>query len=103
MKRSFILLSLLALLLLAGALAPMFKSDPGHVLINFGDWTIETSVLVLASALLILWFIVQIAVWFWRMPVEAARKMREQRAFKQLEKGLATYKLFLEGFSLRGR
>jgi len=27
-------------------------------------------------------------VWLWRMPVEASRKMREQRAFKQLEKGL---------------
>ena len=88
MKRSFILLLILALLLLAAALAPMFKSDPGHVLINFGSWTIETSVLVLLSALLILWFGVQLAVWFWRMPVETARKMREQRAFKQLEKGL---------------
>ena len=88
MKRSLLLLLILALLLLAGAMAPMFKTDPGHVLINFGDWTIETSVLVLASALLILWFAVQIAVWFWRMPVETARRMREQRAFKQLEKGL---------------
>ncbi len=88
MKRSFLLLLILALLLLAGAMAPMFKTDPGHVLINFGDWTIETSVLVLASAFLILWFAVQIALWLWRMPVETARKMREQRAFKQLEKGL---------------
>jgi HemY protein len=88
MKRSFLLLLILALLLLAGAMAPMFKTDPGHVLINFGDWTIETSVLVLASAFLILWFAVQIAVWLWRMPVETARRMREQRAFKQLEKGL---------------
>jgi HemY protein len=88
MKRSFLLLLILALLLLAGALAPLLKSDPGHVLINFGDWTIETSVLVLVSAVLLLWFIVQLAAWFWRMPVETARKMREQRAFKQLEKGL---------------
>lgn len=88
MKRSFLLLLILALLLLASAFAPMLKSDPGHVLINFGDWTLETSVLVLASALLVLWFLVQLAFWFWRMPVEAARKMREQRAFKQLEKGL---------------
>lgn len=88
MKRGFLLLLILALLLLAGALAPMFKTDPGHVLINFGDWTIETSVLVLASAFLVLWFAVQVAVWLWRMPVETARKMREQRAFKQLEKGL---------------
>ena len=88
MRRSFLLVSILALLLLASALAPMLKNDPGHVLINFGDWTIETSLLVLVAALLILWFVVQLALWLWRMPVEAARKMREQRAYHQLEKGL---------------
>jgi len=88
MKRGFLLFLILALLLLAGALAPMFKTDPGHVLINIGEWTIETSVLVLASAFLILWIAVQIAVWLWRAPVETARKIREQRAFNQLEKGL---------------
>jgi HemY protein len=88
MKRSLLLLLILALLLLAGAMAPMFKSDPGHVLINFGSWTIETSVLVMAAAFVILWFAVQLIAWFWRMPVEASRKMREERAFKQLEKGL---------------
>ena len=88
MKRSFLLLLILALLLLASAFAPFLKSDPGHVLINIGNWTVETSVLILALALVLLWFAVQIAVWFWRMPVETARKMREQRAFNQLEKGL---------------
>jgi len=88
MKRSVLLLLILALLLLASALAPLLKSDPGHVLINFGDWTVETSVMVLVSSLLILWFAVQIVVWLWRMPVETARKMREKRAFNQLEKGL---------------
>ena len=88
MRRSVVILLILALLLLAGALAPMLKSDPGHVLINFGGWTIETSILVLAVALLILWFAFQVVIWLWRMPVETARKMREQRAFKQLEKGL---------------
>lgn len=88
MKRGLLILLVLLLLLAASALAPMFKSDPGHVLINFGDWTVETSVLVLATALLVLWFAVQIIVWLWRMPVVAARRMREQRAFKQLEKGL---------------
>ena len=88
MKRSLILLALLALLLLAGWLAPTFKSDPGHVLINFADWTIETSVLVLATAFLLWWFAVQLVVWFWRMPLKTARKMQEQRAFNQLEKGL---------------
>ncbi len=88
MKRGLLVLVVLLLLLAAGALAPMFKSDPGRVLINFGDWTVETSVLVLITALVILWFTVQLIVWLWRMPVETARRMREQRAFKQLEKGL---------------
>ncbi len=88
MKRSFLLLLILALLLIAGALAPMFKSDPGQVVINFGDWTLESSVLVLIMVLVFAWFAVQFAVWLWRMPVRSARKLREQRAFKQLEKGL---------------
>ncbi len=88
MKRGFLVLLVLLLLLAAGALAPMFKSDPGHVLINFGDWTVETSVLVLMTALVVLWFVIQIIGWLWRMPVETARRMREQRAFNQLEKGL---------------
>ena len=88
MKRSFLLLLLLALLLAAAWLAPAFKTDPGHVLIVFGEWTVETSVLVLATAFVILWLLVQLIVWLWRMPVVAARRMHEQQAYKQLEKGL---------------
>lgn len=88
MKRSVLLLLILLLLLVAAGLAPVFKDDPGHVLINFGDWTIETSVLVLGSTLLALWLAVQLFLWIWRLPVETARKIREQGAIKQLEKGL---------------
>ena len=64
MKRSVLLLIALALLLLTAALAPLFKSDPGHVLINFMDWTIETSVLVLILGVLLVWIIVQFFVLF---------------------------------------
>ena len=88
MKRSFVILLILGLLLAAAALAPLFKTDPGQVVINFGDWTLETSVLVLVVAFLLLWLVAQLLAWFWRMPVVAARRMREQRAFKQLERGL---------------
>ena len=88
MKRSILWLLLLVLLLAAAALAPIFKNDPGHVLINFGNWTLETSVLVLLLALLVAWLLIQLLVWFWRAPVITARRVREQRAFKQLEKGL---------------
>lgn len=88
MKRSVLLLVALALLLLTAALAPLFKSDPGLVQIHFMDWTVETSVLVLAGALLLLWLGVHWLVRLWRLPAETARRVREQRALAQLEKGL---------------
>jgi HemY protein len=88
MKRSFFLFVTLALLLLTAALAPVFKSDPGHVLINFRDWTIETSVLVLVLAVLLAWVLIQFLLRMWRLPAETARRVREQRSLAQLEKGL---------------
>jgi HemY protein len=88
MKRSFFLFLTLALLLLTAALAPVFKSDPGHVLINFRDWTIETSVLVLVIGVLLVWLTVQLVLRLWRLPAETARRVREQRSLAQLEKGL---------------
>ena len=53
MRQAVVWLTLLALLLLTAALAPLFKSDPGLVQIHFLDWTIETTVLVLAGAVLL--------------------------------------------------
>ncbi len=88
MKRSALLFVTLALLLLTAALAPVFKSDPGHVLINFMYWTIETSVLVLVLAVLLVWIVVQLLLKMWRLPAETARRVREQRSLAQLEKGL---------------
>jgi len=88
MKRSALLFVTLALLLLTAALAPVFKSDPGHVLINFMDWTIETSVLVLVLAVMLVWIVVQLLLKMWRLPAETARRVREQRSLAQLEKGL---------------
>ena len=88
MKRSFALFVALALLLLTAALAPVFKSDPGHVLINFMGWTVETSVLVMAAAFVLLMLGLQILIRLWRLPVETARRVREQRSLVQLEKGL---------------
>lgn len=88
MKRAVLLLVALALLLMTAALAPVFKSDPGHVLISFMDWTVETSVLVLVSAVLLAWLLAQLLLKMWRLPVETARRVREQRSLAQLEKGL---------------
>lgn len=88
MKRSFLVLIAIGLALLAAAIAPVFKSDPGMVRVHFQGWTLETSVLVLLLALLALWLIVHLIIRMWRMPAQTARRMREQRALAQLEKGL---------------
>jgi len=88
MKRSVLLLTALGLLLLTAALAPVFRNDPGLVQIHFLGWTIETSVLVLLGGLVLLWVIVQVAFWLWRLPAETARRVAEKRGLAQLEKGM---------------
>lgn len=88
MKRSILLLTALGLLLLTAALAPVFKNDPGLVQVHFLGYTIETSVLVLLGAFALLWALVQLAFWLWKLPAETARKVSEKRGLAQLEKGL---------------
>ncbi|MGD8356473.1 MAG: heme biosynthesis HemY N-terminal domain-containing protein [Lysobacterales bacterium] len=88
MKKSFIVLLAIAFALLAAAVAPVFRSDPGLVQIHFLGWTVETSVLVLVLAILLVWLLAWLAIRLWKMPAETARKIREQRAMAQLEKGL---------------
>ena len=53
MKKSFLVLVALVLALLAAAVAPVFKADPGLVQIHFRGWTVETSVLVLTGGVLL--------------------------------------------------
>ncbi|MEE4218126.1 MAG: heme biosynthesis HemY N-terminal domain-containing protein [Xanthomonadales bacterium] len=88
MKTAFLVLIAILLALLAAALAPVFKADPGMVQIHFLGWTLETSVLVLVLGVLLVWVLVWAVIRLWKMPVEAARKVREQRSLVQLEKGL---------------
>jgi HemY protein len=88
MKNSFLILIAVVLALLAAAIAPMFKTDPGMVQIQFRGWTIETSVLILILAVLALWLMVWVAVRLWKAPAETARRIRERRSLAQLEKGL---------------
>lgn len=88
MKRSFAILIIVLLVLLAAALAPMFKSDPGLVQLHMFGWTIETSVLVLAIFMVLVWLAVTLLVRLWRLPSETARRLSEHRAVTQLERGL---------------
>jgi len=87
-RSAFLVIVAIVLALLAAALAPVFKNDPGLVQIHFRGWTLETSVLVLCLALAAAWLLLWLAVRLWRLPAETARRIREQRALIQLEKGL---------------
>ena len=91
MKRVFLVIVAVGLALFAAAIAPVFKSDPGMVRIHFLDWTVETSVLVLLLAIVLLWVLVWVLSRLWKMPAETARRVREQRALVQLEKGLLAF------------
>jgi HemY protein len=88
MKAAFLIIMAVALALLAAAVAPVFKADPGLVQIHFRGWTVETSVLVLVLALVLVFLLLWLAIRLWRMPAETARRIREQRSMAQLEKGL---------------
>jgi HemY protein len=88
MRNAFLLFFALFLALLAAALAPVFLADPGLVQIRFRGWTLEMSVLVLILGILLLWLLLYFVIRIWSLPAETARKVREQRAMKQLEKGL---------------
>ena len=88
MNTSFLVLVSITLALLAPALAPVFLADPGLVQIRFGEWTVEMSLLVLLLAILLAWGIFHVLSRLWRLPAETARRLREERAMKQLEKGL---------------
>jgi len=88
MRKAFLLLLALFLALLAAALAPVFLTDPGVVQIRFRGWTLEMSVLVLILGILLIWLALYLLVKVWSLPAETARRVRDQRALKQLEKGL---------------
>jgi HemY protein len=88
MKALFLVLIAVALAVLAAALAPVFLADPGLVQIRFGQWTVETSLLVLVLGVVLAWLVFHLFSRLWRLPAETARRLREERAMKQLEKGL---------------
>ena len=88
MRAAFLVITVLGLMLLAVVLAPLFKNDPGYVLIQFQDWNAETSVLVLLLAVVSVYLLIRLGVWLWYWPTRTARQVRELRAQRQLEKGL---------------
>lgn len=88
MRTIILIISGLLLVVLAAFLAPIFKADPGYVLVRFQGWSLETSVLVLIMTLVLAFILIRLAFWLWRWPLRTAERVRENVARKRLEKGL---------------
>lgn len=92
------LIVIVLLALAAGTgLVLLAKQESGYVLLKYGDWTIETSIIVLVVALLILFTLLYMLFRSWgvvrRSPKEVGKwneDRKQQSARKALTKGLIT-------------
>ncbi|GAB4122544.1 MAG: hypothetical protein Tsb0027_19750 [Wenzhouxiangellaceae bacterium] len=84
MRHLISIIVVIGALLCAVALAPMFRQDAGYVLIELGQWTIESNVLVLLGLLLLLLLALKLLFWFLSLPRRAADNLARRR----LENGL---------------
>ena len=87
MKKLLLILAALLALAAAAVLAPRLLDHPGHVLIEFGNWHVEMSVLVLLGLIVAAWIALSLLIGLFRWPGMAVRRAREVRARNQLENG----------------
>lgn len=84
MRWWLIFLIALVVLIAAAGLAPVFSNDPGYVLIQFGNWTVETTVVVIGLVIVLLFVLFKVLFWLLDAPRRAARNLARRR----MEKGL---------------
>ena len=83
------ILSLIALVfLVAGALlAPILSDDPGQVVIAFGRWELEMSLVAWGVVILAAWLILSLGWTLVRLPGRLIKHQRRQRTQRQMENG----------------
>jgi HemY protein len=70
---------------LAGA---ALAGGSGYVLVEFGGWRMQMSVLVLVGGVVLSWLVLAISIAVLRAPGRAARKLRDARDRRNLDRGL---------------
>ncbi len=88
MKRILIILVIIAALLVTAWLAPRILADPGYVMIDVAGWRLESSLLVLAGAVIGIWLALSLTLAILRLPGRTVRKTREVWRERNLEHGL---------------
>ncbi|HKJ72373.1 MAG TPA: heme biosynthesis HemY N-terminal domain-containing protein [Gammaproteobacteria bacterium] len=94
------LIKILLVLAAAAAVVTLFGEGPGYVLVQVGDWTLETTaafgLIILVLVWAVGWELWSLLTAAWHTPArlaEARRQRRQQRSLEMLEQGL----LALEG------
>jgi len=72
------------MLIAAAGLAPRLGEDPGYILIQFGSWTVETTVIVVVVGILIAFILLRIILWTLYAPARVANNLAKRR----MERGL---------------
>ncbi len=93
MLKFLLWLALLVILVLGAVL--LLRDDPGYLLLRYGDWSMETSLVVGAVAAIagafLGWLSLRLLLWLWRLPRAMKRRRRQRRrdrARKLTGKGL---------------
>ncbi|QOC23654.1 tetratricopeptide repeat protein [Wenzhouxiangella sp. AB-CW3] len=87
MKRLLLIVLVVVGLVAAALLAPILLEDPGHVVIDIGQWRVEMSLLVLVGGMLLAWMAFSLLSLLLRLPTRAVRRAREVRSRRHLENG----------------
>ncbi len=93
MRKYLLWLALLVIVVLSAIL--LLRDDPGFLLLRYGDWSLETSLVVAAIAVIVGGLLIQIGLrlllWTWRLPrlmKQRNRQRRMERARKLTNQGL---------------
>jgi len=93
LRRNAFLLLVFALLVAAGAIFAWhwLSADPGYVQVRLRDTTIETSAVVAAAALVLLWLVLAVAWRIVRWPFRAWGRSVKRRGRERLANGMTAF------------
>ena len=83
----FLFFALLAALLVGGVVGLLITTDPGYVLINYGNHVVETSVWVGLAFLVVGYFLIRLIIGSWRYVAYGQSRMLRWRSGRRARQG----------------
>ena len=86
-----VLIVSLLVLLGAIALALFLREDTGHIVIAYGDWTIETSLVIFVAVVLVVFLVLYYGIRLWSGIISLPQRLRRWRRQRRLGKARMAY------------